>query len=102
MTNTLLQVTTLHAVDMTNTEQTNSLQKLLDFLDQLEQRKIYFTLGCSRTEAIMVRIDVPGERWEVEFFADGHVEVEVFRSGGPDAGLEGEDALERLFAVHSA
>jgi hypothetical protein len=86
---------------MMSTEPTNSLQKLLDFLDQCEQRKIYFTLGRSRSEAIMVHIDVPGEKWEVEFFADGHVEVEVFRSGGPESGLEGEDALERLFAVHS-
>ena len=86
---------------MPGTEQTNSLQKLLDFLDQLEQRKIYFTLGRSRSEAIMVDIAVPGEKWEVEFFADGHVEVELFRSGGPDSGVEGEDALERLFADHS-
>jgi hypothetical protein len=86
---------------MPSIEETNSLQKLLDFLDQLELRKIYFTLGRSRSEAIMIHIDVPGERWEVEFFADGHVEVEVFRSGGPDSGLESEDALAKLFTVHS-
>jgi hypothetical protein len=86
---------------MTSTDHSNSLQKLLDFLDQCERRKIYFTLGRSRTEAIMVHIDAPSEKWEVEFFADGHVEIEVFRSSGPDCGLEGEDALERLFAVHS-
>jgi hypothetical protein len=86
---------------MSSTEHTESLQKLLDFLDQLEQRKIHFTLGRSRSEAIMVRVDVPGERWEVEFFADRHVEVEVFRSGGPDSDLEGEEALQRLFAITS-
>ena len=50
---------------------------------------------------VMVYIDVPGEKWEVEVFADGLVEVEVFRSGGPDSGLKGEETLERLFAVHS-
>jgi len=48
----------------------------------------------------MVRVDVPSERWEVEFFADGHVEVELLRSGGPHSGLQGEEALDRLFAVH--
>lgn len=31
----------------------------------------------------------PGERWEVEFSADGSVEVERFRSEGPeDGGVE--------------
>jgi hypothetical protein len=83
---------------MPGTDKGSSVQKLLDLLEKLEQRKIYFSVGCSRSEAIVVHICVPGERWEVECFPDGHVEVEVFRSGG---GLEGEDALERLFAIHS-
>lgn len=45
----------------------------------------------------MVEVAVPGERWEVEFFADGEVAVEVFRS----AGMEGEEALARLWADHT-
>lgn len=75
----------------------NSLQKLLDFLDDLEAKKIYFQLDRCRSEAIMVRVDVPGERWEVEFFADGRVEIEVFKS---DGSIESESALEQLFAIH--
>ena len=70
-------------------------QKLLDFLSDLEKRKIFHRLGQIRPEAIMVEIAVPGERWEVEFFADGHVEVEVF---GPSPGIVGgEETLQRLF-----
>ena len=46
---------------MTSTEKTNSLQKLLDFLDELDRHKIYFRLERSRSEAIMVHVDVPGE-----------------------------------------
>ena len=42
----------------------------------------------------MVEIAVPGERWEVEFFADGTVEVERFVSEG---GICGESELEKLF-----
>ena len=42
----------------------------------------------------MVMIAVPGERWEVEFFANCSVEVEVFRSVN---GVVGEEELERLF-----
>jgi hypothetical protein len=75
----------------------NALQKLLDFLAELEKRKIAFKLNCIR-DAIMVMIDVPGERWEVEFFADGNIEVEVFRSV---AGVGGEEELNRLFAEFS-
>lgn len=47
----------------------------------------------------MVDIAVPGARWEVEFFADGHVEVEIFRSNG--TGVVGEEALAELFAPDS-
>ena len=42
----------------------------------------------------MVLLAVPGERWEVEFFADGSVEVEVFVSSG---GVQGPELLTRLF-----
>lgn len=30
----------------------------------------------------MVTVNIPGERWEVEFFDDGNVEVERFVSTG--------------------
>ena len=39
---------------------------------------------------------MPGARWEVEFFADGHVEVEIFRSDS--TGVVGEEALAALLA----
>ena len=85
-----------------STGQTTSLQKLLDFLDELERHKIYFRLERHRTEAIMVRVDVPGERWEIEFFADGEVEVEVFRSkSGVVGGNEAQAALRRLLTDHA-
>ncbi len=47
----------------------------------------------------MVEVAVPGERWEVEFFRDGTVEVEVFRKVG---GIVGEEALAPLINTHSA
>ena len=39
-----------------------------------------------------------GARWEVEFFADGSVEVEVFVSSG---GVQGPELLTRLFQEFS-
>jgi hypothetical protein len=85
---------------MSNAEQggVNSLQNLLSFLDELEAKSIYFTLARCRSEAIMVCVDVPGQRWEIEFFADGEVEVEIFRSTatGVVGGSEAKEELRRL------
>jgi len=76
----------------------DSLQKLLDFLVELDQRHIAFALSRCRDEAIMVQAAVPGERWEIEFFADGHVEFETFKS---DGSIQGEDGLKQLLSEFS-
>jgi hypothetical protein len=55
---------------------------LLSFLNDLRAAKISYRLGHCRDEAILVEVAVPGERWEIEFFEDGSVEIEVFRSDG--------------------
>lgn len=68
------------------------MKKLLAFLDRLDVGRIHYTLAHFR-DSITVEIAVPAEKWEVEFFADGRVEVEVFRS---QHGVEDESALARL------
>jgi hypothetical protein len=77
---------------------TDVFSKLLTFLRRLERAKIAYRLRHSRDDAIMVWINVPGERWEVEFLEDGDIDVEVFRSGGH---IDDESALQDLFARHS-
>jgi hypothetical protein len=69
--------------------------KLVSFLQNLEQQNIVYTLAHHRDEAIMVTVAVPGERWEIEFLSDGSVEVEKFVSNGE---IAGEEALNELFA----
>ncbi|MCL2048659.1 MAG: hypothetical protein FWG87_08005 [Defluviitaleaceae bacterium] len=59
----------------------NTLSSLVEFLQRLEERKIYFKLNKIR-DSILVEIAVPGQRWEVEFMADGTIEVEKFISTG--------------------
>ena len=79
----------------------DTFREMLALLKRLEQAKIHYELGQCREEAIMVFIDVPGERWEVEFVDYGdevHVEVERFKSNGH---IDDESALEELFAKHS-
>ncbi len=72
--------------------------KLMSFLDKLEQSKISYTLARYRAEALMVSVAVPGERWEIEFWRDGSVEVERFKSEGE---IYGAEALDELFATYA-
>ncbi|MBQ4110686.1 MAG: hypothetical protein IJC74_07360 [Clostridia bacterium] len=69
------------------------MKKLIDFLERLEEKKIYYKLNKVR-DAIMVEVVIPGERWEVEFFANGNVEIEKFIS---NAEIFDVKELEQLF-----
>jgi hypothetical protein len=70
--------------------------RLLGFLNRLDGAHIYYTLGHTRPESVIVDISLPGWRWEVEFMMNGSIEVEGYKS---IAGVE-DDAqlLEELFA----
>jgi hypothetical protein len=59
----------------------------------LEERKIYYRLNKIR-DSILVEVTVPGQKWEVEFMADGTIEIEKFISDGK---IENESELEVLF-----
>src|SRR6266436_3616070 len=72
--------------------------KMLAFLRQLAVAKIAYELRHSRDGAIMVRINVPGERWEVEFLEDDEIEVERFTSSGE---IYDHQMLKELFAKYS-
>ncbi len=73
----------------------DQFRRLLDFLERLEAAGLYFTLQYLRENSVLTTVFAPGARWEIEFFDDGNVDVEVFESSGE---LEDEGALERLFA----
>ena len=74
-----------------------AFDKLISFLKTLEQARMHYTLEHNRDDAIMVIAAVPGERWEIEFFANGDIEIEVFRS---DGSISGEDQLESFLRTH--
>ena len=69
------------------------IKKLINFLEELEDKGIFFSLDKIR-DSILVEIAVPGEKWEVEFFADKHIEVERYVSVGE---ICDESELEILF-----
>ncbi len=58
------------------------MEKLLEFCMALDQRKAHYELLVARPEAVMVSLSVPGERWEIEFFFDGRLEIERYVSQG--------------------
>ena len=68
--------------------------KLSSFLTDLDAHKIHYTLEHNRDEAIMVIVATLTERWEINFFSSGTVEVERFKS----TGYVEEECLETLFA----
>ena len=58
------------------------LKKLTQFLDRLDEADIHYTLSSVREDSVLVAANAPSQRWEIEFHADGAVEVEVFHSDG--------------------
>ncbi len=74
-----------------------NMKQLIEFLDKLENRKIYYRLSKVR-DSIMVEIAVPGQRWEVEFCIDGSIEIEKFISNGV---LSDRSELDHLFEKFS-
>ena len=59
----------------------SALDAAAKFCAELERRHADYQLKIVR-DALMVSVAVPGERWELEFFDDGAVEVERFVSQG--------------------
>ena len=65
----------------------------IEFLDKLEKNKIYYRLNKIR-DSVLIEIVVPGQRWEVEFMADGTIEIEKYLS---DKTIYSATELEVLF-----
>jgi hypothetical protein len=80
----------------------DTFRQILALLQRLDEAKIAHRLAQHRDDALMIEVDVPGERWEIEFVDYGdevHVEIERFRSNGK---MYDEAMLEKLFAEYSA
>jgi len=76
----------------------NSPHPLYRILAQLEAAKIHFTLTRVRDETVMIEAQVPGRHYEIEVFASGEIEVEVYKSEGQIGGQELVDELLRDFS----
>jgi hypothetical protein len=72
---------------------------LLGFLNRLQEARIPYSIRHSRSDAVMVRVVVPGERWEIDFLEDGDIDVEVFRSVHGVVAADG--LLDDLIRTHA-
>jgi hypothetical protein len=69
--------------------------RLIDFLNRLDGAHIFYKLDHTRPDSVMIDISLPGARWEVEFMADGSIDIERYESV---AGVENEPRLlETIF-----
>lgn len=79
------------------------IKELICFLNELEEKNIFYKLSKYRENAIMIEVTVPGERWEIEavscaFDEECQVEIERFKSDGH---IGEEKELNTLFALFS-
>ena len=79
----------------------NAYKRLLDFLSRLEQERIHYTLEHNRPESLMILAVMPGRRWDIKFFLDGHVETESFVSEGVKSDEKAEAQLEQFWRDQS-
>ena len=75
-----------------------TINELIQFLNKLENHKIYYELKKIREDSILVFVIVPGEKWEIEFMNDGSIEIERFKSDGT---MFDKNELEILFKNYS-
>jgi len=59
-----------------------ALTTAAEFCRELDRRRVTYELRIVRDEALMLSVALPGERWELEFFDDGQIELERFVSQG--------------------
>lgn len=79
----------------------DAYRSFLALLQRLNAAKIFYKLHHSREDALMIKVDVPGQRWEIELVDYGDEfrwEVERFVSNGH---IDEENALDELFAKFS-
>jgi len=72
----------------------NQLGKVLELVSRLRQAKIDYKLAHNQEDAITIEVAVPGQHWEIDCYADGTTDVEIFKSDGT---IGDKTALDELF-----
>ena len=73
------------------------LPDLLPFLRYLREQRVFFKLDFLRDAALMVTLNLVGERIEIEFFQD-HIEYSIF--SGDESVKSDEKLIFEMIAQH--
>jgi hypothetical protein len=76
----------------------HNLKGVLELLGRLEAAKIHFTLARHQEDAITIEVAVPGQRWEIDYYGNGRMDVEIFKSDGIVRDVSAIDELIHAFA----
>ena len=74
------------------------MDKVLALLNRLQEALIFYTVAHNQEDAISIQVVVPGQRWEIDFYLDGTVDIEIFKSDGT---IRDATAIETLFSDFS-
>lgn len=72
----------------------NPLETVVGLLKRLQGNHISYTLAHNQEDAITIEAVVPGQRWEIDCYADGEIDVEIFKSDGT---IHGAEEIDNLF-----
>ncbi len=70
------------------------IESVLALLQRLQIACICYTLAHNQEDAITIQVVVPGQRWEIDFYVNGTIDIEIFKS---DGAIRDISALETLF-----
>lgn len=63
-------------------------EEFLRIIRVLKEGNIFHRISSYRKDVLCIEAIVPGEHWEISFFNDNSVELEVFESDGEIYNLE--------------
>nr|WKF59725.1 hypothetical protein HUO10_004236 [Paraburkholderia busanensis] len=67
---------------------------LYDLLEELDSRRLYYTLSKHRADSVLVSLTLPGKRIEIDVFKDGSLEMSQF--AGDESVIDDSDEILRI------
>ncbi|AJZ60363.1 hypothetical protein [Paraburkholderia fungorum] len=67
---------------------------LYDLLEELDSRRLYYSLSRHRIDSVLVSLTLPGKRIEIDVFNDGRLEMSQF--SGDESVIDDRDEIFRI------
>ncbi|MDE1008674.1 MAG: hypothetical protein OSB38_23665 [Paraburkholderia fungorum] len=67
---------------------------LYDLLEELDSRRLHYSLSRHRIDSVLVSLTLPGKRIEIDVFNDGRLEMSQF--SGDESVIDDRDEIFRI------